>query len=154
MSLFQRLGSAIKLTEPIMLLRGIAIPPVPNEYDPDIAGLGEHLSQGAAWHHAFTDAGFRFAATDAVAARRFDGTGNGGWSESMRPTLFELTVHSGLCIPEHAHRGPALFKHLVDTRFLDTGISQVVFPPDTQWEIDEVHEDSTYGLPLVRMRQL
>ncbi|MET3172721.1 UNVERIFIED_ORG: hypothetical protein ABIB52_000549 [Arthrobacter sp. UYCu721] len=153
--MFHRLGVAIRLDKQMTLFRGVGLPLVTDAYSLDIAGLGDHLSTGTTpWQSTFTDAGFGFAATHPQAALGFDGTGNGGWSGNVRPTLFELNVHSGLCVPEQRYRSTGLLNHTSYSSMLDTDISQVIFPPGTQWKITSVTQNSKYGVPLVSMDQI
>ncbi|MGY4541339.1 hypothetical protein ACVWY0_001248 [Arthrobacter sp. UYNi723] len=161
--MFDRLGSAIRLDKQMMLFRGVGLPLVTDAYSLDIAGLSEHLStETTPWHSTFTDAGFGFAATDPQSALEFDGTENGAWSGNLRPTLVELIVHSGLCVPEQRYRSRGLLKRTSHSSMLNTDMSQVIFPPGTQWKITSVNKTSGYGvtdtspdgIPLVRMEQM
>lgn len=147
--IFKQLGAQIALDAQMTLFRGVGIPLA---YSPDIAGLGSHLSRGTPWHSTFTDDGFGFAATNPETALGYDGTGNGRDAETLLPALFELTVHSGLCLPEERYRSTGLLTRTLDGSMLDTDMSQVVFPPGTQWKITDVQQNSDYT--LVRVTQI
>lgn len=69
-----------------MLFRGVGIP---EEYEPDIAGLGDYMCKGTSRHRAFTDGVCGFAATDQKTAVGYDGTGNGRITEGLFQALFD-----------------------------------------------------------------
>jgi hypothetical protein len=151
---FDHLGQAVALDKSITVFRGVGVPKDPDEFDPDIAGISRYFSSGEPWDRSFTDAGFGFAATDAATALDHDGTANGGYADSMTHVLFELDIHSALCIPAQVHRSADLYERTYGRPMLDTLNGQVVFPPGTSWEITSLKRNSEHGVPLVHMRQL
>jgi hypothetical protein len=150
---FTDLGTALTLSEPITLYRGIGIPIQPDEYDPDIAGIGEHLRTDGPWQSRFLDLGFSFASGSAEIALLYDGSASGQHPRTMS-VLVELSVHRGLCLPKLEYRSQTLFDHLFSTSYLDATNGQVVFPPGTRWDVLSVDTTSEHGVPLVRMKQV
>lgn len=150
---FDDLGDSLALDEPIRLFRGIGVPESPDEQYPDVAGISHHLTTGTPWHEEFVDAGFGFATTDPQTALFYDGSDSSEYPPK-RPVLLELDTHRGLCAPQKEHRSTGLFEHSFESRFLSTATGQVIFRPDTQWDLISIDKDSKYGVPLVRMRQI
>lgn len=153
LDVFRHLGSSINLDAPVRLFRGVGLPENPNHEYPDIAELSRHLRNGTPRLSTFTDDGFGFATTDPETALCYDGRRHDA-DPPRFPVLFELTAHAGLCVPEQMQRSQVLFGHTFDSAMLATDMSQVIFPPGTRWEILRVEKDSSYGVPLVRMRQI
>lgn len=151
--IFHALGNTLTLDQPITVFRGIGIPVSPDDYNPDVAGIGHYLLTGDSWQSNFKDAGFAFAATDPSIALLYDGS-SAHTSETMVPVLLELEVQRGLCAPNQEHRSTELFEHTFEARFLSDASGQIIFPPDTHWNVVSIDRDSDYGVPLIRMTMI
>ena len=152
-AVFDHLGDSLTLDVPINLYRGIGVPQEPDEYYPDVAGISAYLTHGVSLEKEFLDAGFVFATTDPTVAMCYDGSDSGDSSPKL-PVLLELEASQGLCSPHKEHRSADLFGHVFGTDFLADAGGQVIFAPGTRWQVISIKKHSTYGVPLVRMKQL
>ncbi len=150
-TIFDDLGEALVFKEPMRLFRGITVPKEPDESAPDIAGISGHLTHGTAWDTEYVERGFGFASTSPEVAAQYP-LDSSGESYELR-VLVVLEATSGLCLPCKDHRSAELFELTYNADYLGTTACQVIFPPDTHWEVIAVDQESDYGVPVVRMKQ-
>lgn len=150
-TIFDDLKEALVFKEPMRLFRGVTVPKELHESIPDIAGISGYILKGTAWNTSYIERGFGFATTEPEIATQYP-LGSYGDSGGVR-VLIELEATSGLCLPRQGHRSVELFELTYYDVHLSTTACQVIFPPDTHWEVTAVDRESDYDVPLVRMKQ-
>lgn len=136
----EALSINLDLGEEFLLYRGISLN-AESTFDP----IG--ITNGGVTS-SFIDPGFAFATPtleDAQVYRHTD------YRDGDIVILMEMSVHSGLFLPDSAYRSPEIHERTSGFRFLGTSSHQVVFPRNSFWIIDSVEKiDSGF---LVRVTQ-
>jgi hypothetical protein len=134
-TMFDELGDATLLDEPIRVFRGIGVG-AENEYDAfDFWGVRRQLGgDGDLVDSTVLDPGFMFAAPTESVARVYDGT-DARTHNLQWKVLLELTITRALCIPSPEHRSKVLTRVLHPSTFSREATAQVVIPRDSVWTV-------------------
>lgn len=152
-AMFDELGDATRLDEPIRVYRGIGLGAA-NEYDSfDFWGLRELLLGGGDLTGShLVDPGFGFAAPTAHVASAYDGT-DAHVHDVQWKVMLELTITRALCIPSPEHRSKDLTRALHPSSFLRTATGQVIIPRDSTWNVTRVLPAGADGWSRIALTQ-